>query len=270
MNATSAVAGKTYIVTGASRGIGLAAATALVKRGARVALFGRDTEALARSAATLGPGTHTAAFDIADRKALLAAIEDAVGVLGGLDGLINNAGVCMASPVEQLDADEVALQVNVNFLAPVYACQAVIPHFRKRGGGRILNVTSASAHHMDEFSYLGIYSATKAALERFTKELREELKGENIGVTAFSPGGTETSFGSGWRPEIAAAAFAEWIRRAEMFDGGLAVNDVGEAIANCLELPPGAAFDFVELRPVKPMNRAAYAESLYAARRDNP
>jgi len=267
---SSQVTGKAYIATGASRGIGLAAAKALVKRGARVALYGRDEAALARAADELGEAVHTAAFDIADRKALLAAIERSVGLFGGLDGLINNAGLCLAAPIEKTDPDEVATQVNVNFLATVYGCQAVIPHLRARGGGRILNVTSASARHMDEFAYLGIYSATKAAVERFTAELREEVKADNIGVTAFSPGGTETAFGSGWRPDMAAEAFAEWIRRASMFDVSMPVEPVGEAIANCFEVPPGAAFDFVELRSHRPMSRALYAETLYAARRDNP
>jgi len=160
--------------------------------------------------------------------------------------------------------------VAVNFLAPVFACQAVIPHLRKRGGGRILNVTSASARHMDEFAHIGIYSSTKAALERYTAELREELKAENIGVTALSPGGAETSFGSGWRPEMAQKAFAEWIARANRFDGSMAAETVGEAIANCFELPPGVAYDYVDIRPVQPMSRQTYAENLYAARRDNP
>lgn len=267
---SSAVAGKAYIVTGASRGIGLAAATALIRRGARVAVFGRDTEALARIAATHGSAVRPVAVDVADRVALVAAIDQSVAAFGGLDGIVNNAGLCLASPIEKLDPDEVVTQVNVNFLAAVYGCQAVIPHLRKRGGGRILNVTSASARHMDEFTYLGIYSATKAALERFTVELREEVKSDNIGVTAFSPGGTETSFGSGWRPDVAEAAFAEWIRKASMFDGSMAADAVGEAIANCFEVPEGTAFDFVELRPNRPTSRQLYAETLYAARRDNP
>lgn len=267
---SSAVSGKAYIVTGASRGIGLAAATSLVQRGARVALFGRDEAALARATTALGGAAHSAAFDIGIRSELLAAIERSVEIFGGLDGIINNAGLCLASPIEKLDPDEVATQVNVNFLATAYGCQAVIPHLRRRGGGRIVNVTSASARHMDEFSFLGIYSATKAAVERLTAELREEVKADNIGVTAFSPGGTETSFGSGWRPEVAAEAFADWIKRASTFDRAMSVDIVGEAIANCFEVPLGAAFDFVELRSSTPMSRAVYAETLYAARRDNP
>jgi len=267
---SSAVAGKTYIVTGASRGIGAAAAAALIKRGARVAAFGRDEAALARIAERHGSAVRTVKVDVADRVQLVAAIEESVAALGGLDGLINNAGTCLASPLEKVDPGEVATQVNVNFLAAVYACQAAIPHLRKRGGGRILNVTSASARHMSEFSHIGIYSATKAALERYTDELRQEVMADNIGVTAFSPGGTETAFGSGWRPEMAQGAFAAWIEEASMFEGGMTADTVGEAIANCLEVPPGVAFHLVELRPCRRSSRAEYAATLYAARRDNP
>jgi 3-oxoacyl-[acyl-carrier protein] reductase len=266
----SELAGKNYIVTGASRGIGAAAATALVKRGARVAAFGRDEAALARVAEKNGAALRPVQVDVANRAELVAAIEETVVALGGLDGLINNAGTCLASPLEKVDPDEVMTQVQVNFLAAVYACQAAIPYLRKRGGGRILNVTSASARHMSEFSHIGIYSATKAALERYTDELRQEVMIDKIGVTAFSPGGTETAFGSGWRPDMAQGAFAAWIEEASMFEGGMTAETVGEAIANCLEVPLGVAFHLVELRPCHRESRAEYAASLYAKRRENP
>jgi NADP-dependent 3-hydroxy acid dehydrogenase YdfG len=129
---------------------------------------------------------------------------------------------------------------------------------------------SASARHLDEFAFISIYSATKAGLEHLTIDLREEVKGENIGVTLFSPRGTETAFGSGWKPEVAAAAFSEWLRRGPTFDGTMAAESVGEAIANCFELPPTVACDFVEIRPNKPQSRKTYVDTLYAARCDNP
>jgi NAD(P)-dependent dehydrogenase (short-subunit alcohol dehydrogenase family) len=261
--------GQTFIVTGASRGIGLAAARSIGKRGGRVALFGRDRAALDLAVSEIGNGALPVAVDLQDRDALLAAIESSVTAMGGLDGIVNNAGLSLASKIEALRPEDVTVQVSTNLLAAIYACQAVIPHFRKRGGGRIVNIGSASVRHMDEFAYISIYTATKAALERFTKDLREEVKAENIGVTILSPGGTETSFGSGWAPDVAAMAFGEWLRRAPLFDGTMPAEPVGEAIAACFELPPGTAFDFLEIRPNKPMSRQEYAENLYAARADN-
>ena len=261
--------GQNFIVTGASRGIGLAAARSLGKRGGRVALFGRDTQALERAVSEIGNGALPVAVDVADRDALVAAIDRSAEAMGGLDGIVNNAGLSLASKIEALRPQDVTTQVNTNLLAAIYACQTVIPHFRKRGGGRIVNIGSASVRHLDEFAYIAIYTATKAALERFTIDLRDEVKGENIGVTILSPGGTETAFGSGWAPDVAAMAFGEWLRRAPSFDGTMQAEPVGEAIANCFELPPGTAFDFLEIRPNKPMSRQEYAENLYAARADN-
>ena len=259
---TGSLNGKTFIVTGASRGIGLAAAKSIGKRGGRVALFGRDTAALDRAVGEIGNGAIPVAVDVQDREALLTAIESSVAAMGGLDGIVNNAGLLRPSKIEAVRPEDVAIQVNTNLLAAIYACQAVIPHFRKRGGGRIVNISSASARHMDEFAYISIYSATKAALERFTKDLREEVKAANIGVTILSPGGTETSFGSGAAPEMTAAAFGEWLRRAPLFDGVMSAEPVGEAIATCFELPPGTAFDFIEIRPNKVTSRQEFAENL--------
>ena len=266
---TGSLNGKTYIVTGASRGIGLAAARSIGRRGGRVALFGRDQKALDVAVSEIGNGAIPVAVDIQNRESLLSAIESSIAAMGGLDGIVNNAGLSLASKIEALRHEDVATQFNTNVLAAIYACQAVIPHLRKRGGGGIVNVTSASVRHMDEFAYISIYSATKAALERFTFDLRDEVKADNIAVTALSPGGTETSFGSGWAPEVAAEAFGEWLRRAPLFDGTMPAEPVGEAIAACFELPPGTAFDFVEIRPNKVMSRQQYAETLYAARVDN-
>ena len=266
----SALEGQAYVVTGASRGIGLATAGAMMKRGAKVALFGRDTAALDQAAEAFPGLGLPIAFDITDRAALVAAIGQAHAAFGRLDGLVNNAGLSLASPIETSPAEDIVTQVNVNFLATVFATQAVIPLLKSQGGGRILMVGSASVRHMDEFAYISIYTATKAAMERFATDLREEVKADNIGVTIFSPGGTETAFGSGWTPEIAAVAFAEWLGRSPTFNGTMDADVVGEAIANCFELPPGTAFDFVELRPNKPISRQAYAENLYAARAANP
>lgn len=266
---TGSLTGKTFIVTGASRGIGLAAARSLGKRGGRVALFGRDQAALELAASEIGQGAIPVKVDIQNREALLSAISHSVDALDGLDGIVNNAGLSLASSIEALKPEDVATQFNTNVLAAIYACQAVIPVFRERGGGRIVNIGSASVRHLDEFAYISIYTATKAALERFSRDLRDEVKADNIGVTVLSPGGTETAFGSTWEPEVAAVAFGEWLRRAPNFDGTMQAEPVGEAIAGCFELPPGTAYDFLEIRPNQVTSRQAYAENLYAARANN-
>jgi NAD(P)-dependent dehydrogenase (short-subunit alcohol dehydrogenase family) len=203
--------GKAYVVTGASRGIGLATAKAIGRRGGRVALFGRDKDLLARGAEAVGNDSLGIPVDLADPDALFAAVDQAAAAFGGLDGIINNAALNLPRPIEELRRDEVSQQLNLNFLAQVYGCQAAIPHLRRRGGGRIVNVSSTSVQNWDEFSFLSIYAASKAAVERFTLDLREEVKLDRIGVTLFCPGSTATSFGAGGDPEVMGKAFETWI-----------------------------------------------------------
>jgi 3-oxoacyl-[acyl-carrier protein] reductase len=106
-------------------------------------------------------------------------------------------------------------------------------------------------HHTDEFSFMAIYSSTKMGMERFTEELREEVKQDGIHVTYFIPGGTMTGFGSDWDPTVAAAAYADWVERSGPYcNGWLPLQPVAEAIAGCMDLPAGVAYDFLELRAV--------------------
>lgn len=261
--------GKTYIITGGSRGIGLKAAHALSRRGARAALFGRDEAALKAGAASVGNGAIYFVVDIENPGALKSTIDRAAEVLGGLDGIINNAGVSLMNKVEDLVEAKVSQQVNVNFLAQVYGCQAAIPHLRRRGGGRIVNVSSVTVRALDEFTQIGIYSATKAAVERFTLELRREVKLDKIGVTLFSPGSTSTAFGSGQDPAIMEVAFKEWLDRAEFYDGTLSAEEAGEAMVASIDLPDGTNFDFVEFNPNRPTPRRQTLED-YGERGNNP
>ena len=248
--------GRVYIVTGASRGIGLATAKRLASLGAKVALFARGKEAVAAAAAEIGPAAIGIAVDVGSRDGMMAAFAKVVETFGRLDGVVNNAGATMVCRIENLTEDAVMLQVKANFLGVVYGSQAAIPHLRKVGGGRIVNVTSATARHPEEFPLLSIYAATKAASERFTAELREEVKADNIGVTAFSPGTTETTFGAAANQEEAARGFQRWLAMGPDCDGMMKAETVAQAIVNCLALPDGTAFDYVDLRPNRPTSKA--------------
>jgi NAD(P)-dependent dehydrogenase (short-subunit alcohol dehydrogenase family) len=245
-------ADRVYIVTGASRGIGLATVRALVGRGAKVAMLARNPEILAAAAAEIGPASLPIAVDVGERAEVFAAFDRVASELGRLDGVVNNVGANFVSRVEFLTEAWVMAQVRANFLGVVYGSQAAIPHLRRSGGGRIVNVGSATVRHPDEFPFLSIYAATKAAAVRFTEELRREVRQDGIGVTLFSPGSTETTFGEGADPVEAQTAFQAWLQMGPNSDGLLDVDTVGGAIADCFALPPGAAFDFVELRPNRP------------------
>ena len=244
------LAGKVVVVTGGSRNIGLATADGLVRRGARVAILGRDEAALAAAGARLGAAARAYSVDVGDRTALVEALSRVHGELGRIDGLVNNAGVSFVRSIEKLRPEEVAAQVAVNFLAPVYACQAVIPYLRARGGGRIVNVSSATVHEAMAFAHLSIYSATKAALEQFSRELRAELAADRIAVTTFVPGNTMTGFGDGWDPQAAGEAYTAWLGHGTHWAGMMQPGPVGEAIAHCFDYAPDCSLDLVLMRPV--------------------
>lgn len=249
---THSFAGKVYIVTGASRGIGFATASRLIEKGAKVALFARGADQVAEAAASLGVNAIGIAVDVGDREPMRAAFDRTVETFGRLDGVVNNAGATMICRIEHLTEAAVTTQVKANLLGVIHGSQFAIPHLRRAGGGTIVNVTSATVRHPEEFPYLSIYAATKAAAERFTFELRNEVKEDKINVTCFSPGTAETNFGATVSAEEAAAAYQKWLNMGPDGDGMMQADTVGQAIVNCLSLPAGMAFDFVELRPNKP------------------
>jgi NAD(P)-dependent dehydrogenase (short-subunit alcohol dehydrogenase family) len=247
---SGALDGRVYLVTGASRGFGLAIAQALVAAGARVALTGRRRAGIEAAAASLGDGKAIGCVaDAADAQAIAAALADCKRHFGRLDGVVNNAGLARPGSVETIPAAEVREQVETNFLGTVFCCQAAIPLLRCGDNARIVNISSASAEHHDEMSHLSIYAATKLAVERFSRDLRRELQDDRIGVTILRAGSAPTGFAEGWDPERFLAALAAWNERGTHMDVGMEVTHVAAAVAWCLASPPGVSPDLLEIRP---------------------
>jgi len=241
---------RVYIVTGGSRGFGRAIAERLVADGARVGLVGRDRGALDQAVESIGADRACGVpADVGSRAAITAAFERIKAHFGRLDGVVNNAGMAAPNRIESLVEAQVLQQVNTNFLGTVFGSQAAIPLLRGGDNPRIVNISSASAWHYDEMSHLSIYAATKAAVERFTRDLRLELQVDGIGVTCIRPGGAWTEFSAGWDAQALQHAIAAWKDAGTHFDTGMDVGHVGESVRFALAQPPGVAVDLLEIRP---------------------
>ena len=252
--------GKVVLVTGGARNMGFHAAAGLVRRGAKVAILARGREAVEEAAQALGGDVLPIAAEVTDPMQITEALRQTAERFGGIDGIVNNAGVAYPNAIEKLDEAQVREQTAVNFLAPIFAARAVIPYLRERGGGRIVNISSATTRAPGSFGHLTIYGATKAGLEYFTEQLRHEVQKDNIAVTCFIPGDTSTGFGRAWAPEAVQAAYADWLDQGPYWNGMMPVEVVGEEIAHMFDLPNDVTFEVAMLRPVGQLPKALEGE----------
>ena len=193
---TGALAGRSAIITGASRGIGLAAARALAAAGVRTVLVSRSAEVLREHARQLGAGAIAIPCDLLDRDAVVASAEAARRELGGApDMLINNAGAFSVAPAHETVVDEFARMLDVNLVAPFAFVRAVLPAMRERSSGHI--VTIGSIADRVAFGGNGAYAASKFGLRALHEVLRTECQGSGVRTTLVSPGPVDTPL---WDP----------------------------------------------------------------------
>jgi len=181
--------GRIALITGASRGLGKAMALALATSGARLALVGRDTEALsavADEARALGAEAEPFRADIVDEQQVLQLERDVSARFGPVEILVNNAGINIRKYCVDYTLDEWNSVLHTNLTSVFLMCRAFVPHMKNRGWGRIINIASIMGHI--SFPQRTIYSATKAGVLGFTRSLALELAQENINVVAISPG----------------------------------------------------------------------------------
>ncbi len=187
---------RAVLVTGASRGIGRAIAMAFAADGDRVAVHHRDSAALAEQLRdSLPGGGHTVVqADLADPDAVRAMVDSAADQLGGLDVLVNNAGLFTAHPIVETDYDQWQRHwrrtLDTNLLGPANACWCAVRHLRERGGGRIINVSSRGAFRGEPDA--PAYGASKAGLNALGQSLAVALAPHGIAVATVAPGFVET------------------------------------------------------------------------------
>jgi len=188
--------GKVVAITGASSGIGAALAELLAGKGARVALFARRGHELGEVAARCGPEALPVVADVTRREQVEGALAASLERFGHVDVWVNNAGRGITRLVSELTDEDFDEMMRVNVKSALYGMQAVLPHFRARGSGHIINVSSMLGR-MPFAVARSAYSAAKHALNALTANLRMELRGTypEIHVTCVHPGVVTTEFG---------------------------------------------------------------------------
>lgn len=181
-------AGRVWLITGASRGLGRSFAEAALAAGDRVVAIARTAEQLDRLADEHGRDrVLPLPADVTDRAAVLAAVEQAVARFGRLDLVVNNAGVMWLGAVEEFSEQQARVAMEVNFFGALWVTQAVTPHLRAQGAGRLLQVSSVAG--VVTGATAGLYSAAKFALEGMSEALAQELAPFGVRVTIVEPGG---------------------------------------------------------------------------------
>jgi NAD(P)-dependent dehydrogenase (short-subunit alcohol dehydrogenase family) len=182
-------AGKTVLVTGGTRGLGLVLSRLFIQEGARVALCGRDAVALQRARQDLeerGGEVLAVQCDVSDRVQVEALVAQVHERFGAVDVLVNNAGVIQTGPLESMTMEDFEEAMDIHFWAPLYATLAVLPEMKRRGWGRIVNISSIGGKVA--IPHLIPYSASKFALVGLSDGLRAELAQDGILVTTVCPG----------------------------------------------------------------------------------
>jgi NAD(P)-dependent dehydrogenase (short-subunit alcohol dehydrogenase family) len=187
------MASKVWFITGTSKGFGRVWAEAALARGDRVAATARQMSTLAPLLERYGKQVAAIALDVTDKKAVAAAIAEAHGRFGRLDVVINNAGYGLFGTVEEVNEAEARAQMETNLFGALWVTQAALPIMRAQGSGHIIQVSSIGG--VNAFPTVGLYHASKWALEGFSQSLAAEVAEFGIKVTIVEPGGFATEWG---------------------------------------------------------------------------
>jgi NAD(P)-dependent dehydrogenase (short-subunit alcohol dehydrogenase family) len=184
------LSGKTALVTGGARGIGRAICDAYVREGARVAVADRLEADAQETAAALGENAMAVVMDVTDLASIAAGVSAVEKAWGGVDVLVNNAGVFNMGSIEEFTMEDYRRQYDVNVGGTLFVTQAVLPGMKAKGGGAIINFASQAGRRGEAF--VTMYCSTKAAVISITQSMALELAPHNIRVNGIAPGVVDT------------------------------------------------------------------------------
>jgi NAD(P)-dependent dehydrogenase (short-subunit alcohol dehydrogenase family) len=235
---------KTAIVTGGTKGIGRAIAEALLQNGANVCICARKADELERTVSELsdvGEGNVTGAVcDVRELDEVKALFEHAVEEFGGVDILINNAGIGIFGRLDETSPEDFRAVMETNVFGVFYCCHEAIPLMKKRGGGYIINISSLAG--TNAHPKMTAYNASKFALNGFSEALMQEVRYDNIRVSYIMPGSVNTHFGNDEPDES-----KSW---------QLQPMDIADAVLDLLRTEDRSLQSRIEIRPSRPPKKS--------------
>ncbi|HEX3681325.1 MAG TPA: SDR family oxidoreductase [Bryobacteraceae bacterium] len=238
----SDLTGKRAVVTGASKGIGLEVARALLSHGTSVVVCGRDRNQLARALEDLRAGAGSAkvaghAADVSAAAEVAELFRLADRELGGLDILVNNAGLGVFRPTAELTVEEWDRVIGANLSGAFYCSREALQRFKKTGSGWVINISSLAGKN--PFAGGAAYNASKFGMNGFTEAMMLDHRHDNVRVSYVMPGSVDTAFGGG---EVSGGK-PDW---------KIAPEDIAEIVINILRMPARTLISRVEVRPSRP------------------
>lgn len=230
------------VVTGGTKGIGIAIAESLVKAGAKVFICGRNKTELRDTVTELSRYGQAGGevCDVRSEDQVRQMLEEAERLFGGVDILVNNAGMgIFGKTVEELSGDEFRQTLETNLFGVFYACHHAIPMLKRRGAGYIINISSLAGQNAHP--KMAAYNASKFGLNGFSEALMQEVRQDNIKVSYICPGSVNTYFGGD-----AASDTKSWQLQPE---------DIAQVVIDLLAMPDRSLPSKIEIRPSKPPAR---------------
>lgn len=231
---TESLAGKIAVVTGATKGIGRAIAEALASAGAKVVITARNKKEIEETVAKLGNAAGYVC-DVRDYEQVKSTFAE----IGGVDVLVNNAGIGIFAPVESMSVEDFRAVLETNVFGVFYCCHEAIPLMKQRGGGYIINISSlagANAH-----AEMAAYNASKFGLNGFSEALMQEVRHDGIKVSYIMPGSVNTEFGGD--------------QTSDEKSWQLQPGDIARVVLDLLQFPARSLPSRIEIRPSKPPKR---------------